>query len=100
AGAADVMVTVPCDAVPPVMVAGFTESDDSVGAVGGGGGAGAPPRGVNDRTVDHEPAVPAEVMPRTRQKCRCRASDVTVSCEAATIRSTTSGVVKLFESSI
>jgi len=47
--------------------------------VAGCPGGGAAPCGVKLRTDDHAPAVPAELMPRTRHQCCRAASDVTVS---------------------
>jgi len=46
-----------------------------VAACPGGGGALC---GVKLRTAENEPAVPAELMPRTRHQCWRAASDVTV----------------------
>jgi hypothetical protein len=40
AGAGDVSVTVPCEEVPPVTLAGFTANAESVAGGGGGGGGG------------------------------------------------------------
>jgi hypothetical protein len=60
-GAAPVSVAVPVTELPPTTVDGLSEipdSDDVAVAVGG----------VNRRTVDHEPAVPAELIPRTRHQ--------------------------------
>src|SRR5215210_3999382 len=62
--------------------------------------AGAAARGGKRRTEDQAPAVPAELMPRTRHQCRWAASVGDVNCDAVTTRSTTTGVEKLFESSI
>jgi len=56
--------------------------------------------GVKLRTLDHAPAVPAEFMPRTRQKCCTDASDAALNCDVVTLWSTTSGDVKPLESSI
>jgi len=72
AGAAAVSVTVPCDVLPPVTDDGLTDTVESAA------GAGAPLCGVKLRTDDHTPAVPAELMPRTRHQCCRAASDVTV----------------------
>ena len=53
------------------------------------------------RTDDHAPAVPAELTPRTRHRCRRPVLSVeAVNCDGVTTRSTTSGAEKLFESSI
>ena len=63
-GAADVSVAVPVAlALPPVTLAGDSESDESNGEGGG----------VDDCTVklrveDQAPAVPAELRPRTRHQ--------------------------------
>ena len=92
-GAALVSVAVPCDAFPPTTVEGLSAIAESAGAD-------AAACGVKRRTEDHAPAVPAELMPRTRHQC-CRAASVgAVNCDAVSVRSTTSGVEKLFESSI
>ncbi|MDX6377931.1 MAG: hypothetical protein QOE98_2234 [Gaiellaceae bacterium] len=92
AGAADVSVIVPCDAAPPVTLAGVTDTAESAAA-------GAVVCGVKRRTDDHAPSVPAELTPRTRHQC-CRAASVeTVSCDAVTACSRTSGLEKLLESS-
>lgn len=61
-GAPELRTTVPLDALPPITVAGLMSIDPSVG----GGGA---CWGVKLRTADHGPATPAELTPRTRQKC-------------------------------
>ena len=48
------------------------------------GGGGAPPLGVNVRTADHAPAVPALLRPRTRHQCWAAAAADTVNCETVT----------------
>lgn len=73
-GAAAVKVTVPCDVVPPTTDAGLTDTAESEAA----GGA---PCGVKRRTEDHAPAVPAELMARTRHQCGTAASDGIVNCD-------------------
>jgi hypothetical protein len=91
-GAADVRVAVPCTAVPPVTLAGLIASADNAGAEG-------VPCGVKLRTLDHAPAVPALLRPRTRHQCCRLASDVAVCCDAVTVTSITRGVVNELESS-
>ena len=61
-GADVVMTTVPLDRVPPATLAGLRSSVDSCA----GGGAVC---GVKLRIAENGPATPAELMPRTRQKC-------------------------------
>ena len=56
------ITTVPLDALPPTTVDGLTSRLDNSG---GGGDV----CGVKLRTVDQAPGVPAELTPRTRQKC-------------------------------
>lgn len=88
-----VRVTVPCEVLPPTTLEGLSEIAERVGADGTA-------CGVKRRTDDHAPAVPAELMPRTRHQC-CRTTRVeAVNCEAVTVWSTTNGVEKLLESSI
>ena len=79
AGAADVSVTVPCAPLPPVTLAGLTDTADNAA---GPGGADC---GVKLRTLDHAPAVPAELRPRTRHQCCRTASEPTESCDAVTV---------------
>src|SRR5688500_16457216 len=93
-GAALVRLAVPCEVVPPTTLAGLS-------AIAASEGAWVKAPGVKRRTEDQAPAVPAELMPRTRHQWRRPALRVdAVNCDAVTIRSTTSGVEKLFESSI
>ena len=77
-GAAAVKVTVPCDGLPPTTDEGFTDIAESVAGTGA-------PCGVKLRTEDHAPAVPAELMPRTRHQCCRAASDATDSCDAVSV---------------
>lgn len=79
AGAADVSVTVPCAPFPPVTLAGFTETAESAA-----GPAGAD-CGVKLRTLDHAPAVPAELRARTRHQCCRTTSEPTESCDDVTV---------------
>ena len=60
-GATLVRVTVPWDVLPPTTATGLSASADSTGAC-------AAAWGVKLRTVDHGPAVPAELIPRTRHQ--------------------------------
>ena len=62
-GAALVSVTVPCEVFPPTTLVGLSAIEDNAGADGAA-------CGVNRRTDDHDPAVPAELTPRTRHQCR------------------------------
>lgn len=91
--AALVSVAVPCEALPPTTLVG-------VSAIAESAGADAAACGVKRRTADHAPAVPAELMPRTRHQCRAAASVEAVNCDAVTVRSTTSGAENVLESSI
>ena len=54
---------------------------------------------MNRHAVDQGPAVPVALIPRTRHQCRRAASTGAVSCEAVTVRSSTSGDVNELESS-
>jgi hypothetical protein len=93
-GAALVRLAVPSEVLPPTTLAGLS-------AIPASEGAWVKAPGVKRRTEDQAPAVPAELMPRTRHQCRRPALSVpAVNCDAVTIRSTTSGAEKLFESSI
>lgn len=92
-GAADVRVAVPCTVAPPVALDGLTLIADN------DGGVGVPDRGVKLRTVDHAPAVPALLRPRTRHQCWRKASELAVCCDAVTVMSITRGVVNELESS-
>jgi len=93
-GAAAVSVAVPWTAVPPVTLVGFMVSAERAGAAG-------VPCGVKLRTLDHEPAVPAALRPRTRHQCWriASAGDVGVYWEAVTVTSITLGVENELESS-
>jgi len=51
---------------------------------GGGGGGGVPASGVNVRTADHAPAVPALLRPRTRHQRWPVAAD-SVNCDVVTV---------------
>src|SRR5687767_7272642 len=93
-GAALVRLAVPCEVLPPTTLAGLSAMPASDGAW-----VKAP--GVKRRTEDQAPAVPAELRPRTRHQCRRPALSVeAVNCDAVTIRSATSGLENLSESSI
>ena len=91
-GAAVVSVTVPREVFPPTTLVGLSAIEDSAGAD-------AMARGVKRRTVDHAPAVPAELTPRTRHQCRRDARLAAVYCEGATVALTTIGEEKVLESS-
>jgi hypothetical protein len=91
-GAAEVSVAVPWTAVPPVTLVGLIDNAESAGAPG-------VDCGVKPRTLDHAPAVPALLRPRTRHQCWRMASDVAVCCEAVTVTSITRGLVNELESS-
>jgi len=92
AGAVDVSVTVPCDQLPPTTELGARLTADKLAA--GGGGVAA--RGVTRRELENAPAVPAELMPRTRQKSCCAGRLPIVACDALTVWLATS-VPKLLE---
>ena len=93
-GAAFVRLAVPCEVLPPTTLAGLR-------AIPASDGAWVKAPAVKRRTEDQAPAVPAELMPRTRHQCRSPVfSDPAVNCDGVTTRSTTSGAEKLFESSI
>ena len=77
-GAALVSVAVPCAELPPTTLVGLSaiaESDGAAGAV----------MGVKRMAVDHGPAVPAELMPRTRHQCRTLANPPVVNCDGVTV---------------
>ncbi len=65
----DDITMVPLEASPPVTVVGFTSSEPNAA---GGGGVWA----VKLRAAENGPATPAELTPRTRQKCVPAASPV------------------------
>src|SRR5712692_9145721 len=91
-GAALVNVAVPCAAKPPTTLVGLRPIADSAAAAGAA-------FGWKRRATDHGPAVPAELMPRTRHQCRTLANPPIVNCEGVTVRSTTRGAVNELESS-
>jgi hypothetical protein len=93
-GAADVRLTVPVALFPPVTLDGLT--DTAVSEAGPAGGD----CGVNRRTVEKGPETPAELMPRTRQKCWRTARTGAVNWETVTVWLTTRGLEKVLESSI
>ena len=78
AGAALVRVAVPCAAFPPTTLVGLSAIAESAGAAGAAAG-------VKRSVVDHGPAVPAELMPRTRHQCRAFANPPVVNCDGVTI---------------
>src|SRR5207247_529263 len=79
AGAADVNVTVACaDVPPPTTLAGRSPIADSAAAAGAA-------FGWKRSATDHDPAVPAELMPRTRHQCRTLANPPVVNCEGVTV---------------
>jgi hypothetical protein len=90
--AATSVTAVPLDPSPPTTVEGLRPRVDSCA----GGGAAC---GVKLRTVDHAPATPAELTPRTRQKCVVVASPDVENCDAVTLWSRTKGAVNALESS-
>ena len=92
AGAADVSVTVPCDGLPPTTELGARLTADRL-ATGGGGGA---PCGVTRREAENDPATPAELTARTRQKSCCVGRPPIVACDTLTVWLVVS-VVKLLE---
>jgi len=77
AGAALVSVAVPCDALPPTTLVGLSAIDDSAGTAGA-------VCGRNERTDDHAPAVPAELIPRTRHECCTPANPPAVNVDGDT----------------
>jgi len=80
-GAPLVNVIVPCAVLPPTTEAGLTLTADRLAVVGGGVDAAS---AVNRREVEKEPATPAELKARTRQKSRCAGKPVTVACDTLT----------------
>ena len=70
----------------------------SVRGLAGGGGL-PPASGVNVRTDDHGPLVPALLRPRTRHQCCRMAADDSVNCDAVTVSLTTNGDENALESS-
>jgi hypothetical protein len=78
AGAALVSIAVPCEVLPPTTLVGLSASAESAGAD-------ATACGMKRRTVDQAPAVPAELMPRTRHQCRRAARVGAVNCDAVTV---------------
>src|SRR5262245_391306 len=92
AGAAEVKVTVPCDELPPTTKLGARLTADRL-ATGGGGGAAC---GVTRRAAENDPATPAALTARTRQKSCCAGRPPIVACDALTVWLVVS-VLKLFE---
>jgi hypothetical protein len=86
-------VTVPVAPVPPTTLVGLIARDDTLGAEGA-------PCTVRLLLLENDPAVPAELTARTRQKSCCAGRPVTVACDAVTVWLRVSGAVKLLESSI
>jgi hypothetical protein len=77
-GAGVVSVAVPWAADPPTTVAGLSAMADREGAAGAA-------CGVNRNAPDQGPTVPAELMPRTRQKRRTLANPPMVACDGVTV---------------
>jgi len=92
AGAPEVSVTVPCAELPPTTELGERLTADRL-ATGGGGGAAC---GVTRREAENDPATPAELTARTRQKSCCAGRPPMVACDTLTVWLVVS-VVKLFE---
>jgi len=78
AGAAVVSVAVPWAAAAPTTLVGLSAMADREGAAGAA-------CGVKRREADHGPAVPAELMARTRQNCRTLANPPMVTCDGVTV---------------
>ncbi len=78
AGAALVNLAVPCAAFPPTTLVGLSAIVDRAGAAGA-------VCGWNVRTEDHAPAVPAELIPRTRHECCTPANPPAVNADGVTI---------------
>jgi len=92
-GAALVRLAVPCDVLPPTTLAGLS-------AIPASEGVWLKAPAVRRRTEDQAPAVPAELMPRTRHQYRRPWLSVpAVNCDGVTTRSRASEAEKLFESS-
>jgi hypothetical protein len=81
-GAAAVSVTVPCEALPPVTVAGLSERVESV--TGDGSWAG-PELTLNLLVEDQAPAVPAELCARTRHQTVVTGRLLLVNSDAVTV---------------
>lgn len=77
AGAGAVSVAVPCTGFPPTTLAGVSVMVDSDGAAGVA-------EGVKRRAAENGPAVPAELIPRTRHQCRTLAKPPAVNCDGTT----------------
>jgi hypothetical protein len=77
-GAALVNVAVPCAGLPPTRLAGLSAIADNAAAAGAA-------IGWKRTAADHGPAVPAELMPRTRHQCRTPANPPVVNCDGVTI---------------
>src|SRR5215468_6896555 len=92
AGAPEVSVTVPCAELPPTTELGERLTADRL-ATGGGGGAAC---GVTRREAENDPATPAELTARTRQKSCCAGRPPMVACDTLTVWLVVR-VVKLFE---
>lgn len=71
----------------------------TVSVRGFAGGGLPPPLSANVRTEDQAPFVPALFRPRTRHQCWLAADDDSVTCEAVTIWSMSSGDENALESS-
>ena len=82
-GAPLVNVTVPCPVLPPTIEVGLTLTAERLAGAGGGGGVDAVPA-VNRRELEKEPATPAELKARTRQKSRCAGKPEIVACDTLT----------------
>ena len=91
-GAPEVSVTVPCDELPPTTELGARLTAERL-ATGGGVGAAC---GVTRREAEKDPATPAELKARTRQKSCCAGKPPIVACDTLTVWLVVS-VVKLFE---
>ena len=76
--AAAAKVTVPVEALPPTTLVGFTDTDDKLATA-------AAACGVKLRAADHAPAVPAELMPRTRHQCWLLANVAAVNCDTVSV---------------
>jgi hypothetical protein len=78
-GAPPVNVIVPRDVVPPTTEVGLTLTADKLAVV-----VVDAAWAVNRREAEKDPATPAELKARTRQKNRCAGRPVTIVCDTPT----------------
>ena len=89
---AALMLTAPCEVLPPATLAGLTDSVDKLAAAGAAWG-------VKRRVAENEPNTPAAFCARTRHHKRCAGRPPMAACDTLTIWFAVKGAAIVEESS-